>query len=283
MSQFFYKDVNLNQIYYTDGNPSSQFNYIGIPNILSSTNYSVLRPKSFSYFDGPKDLSENCVANTAFYTSSQNVSVPSGCKSINVIIVGGGGGGGGHGGKAGATSGNGTYKSAFGGSGGPGGYGYYYLGNSISVAGTSTIAVHVGTGGDGGSSGNDNSVKSNYNGANVKWNSGTAVGGTGLPGGPGETSYIQTENGAIYSGSGGNGGNGGNGGEAKANQGSTNDSRGNDGSQGESVNWTYGGDINNYPSLSNYGNPGNGAIDGQGQPTGNPGTQGAVQIIWLFD
>jgi Ca2+-binding RTX toxin-like protein len=40
----------------------------------------------------------------------------------------------------------------------------------------------------------------------------------------------------------------------------------------------------NYPVLSNYGSPSNTiAKDGGGEAYGGDGTQGAVEIIWLYD
>jgi hypothetical protein len=294
-SQFKFGNVNLYNIYKNTDVLGDVDNYKNIPLSSGSTNYSSLKPLDFNYYYGVTSLASNRTANYDIWNTPgayNSVPIPTGAKHVNVITVGGGGGGGGHGGKAGAKAGNGQYKSEFGGKGGEGGFGKYTYFSKFSLGNENTIKVYVGSGGNGGTSGNDNGVKSNYNGSKVKWNSPTAVGNDGNPGNNGGDSYVQIGI-SFLQGDRGNGGNGGNGATAKANEGSSNATPGNAGNSGNQTSSTYAGAPNTYPQLltggfnsgSTCGVGGSGAIDGvkPAQPSGFPGVNGSVVVVWLYE
>ena len=287
MSGYFYKDISINNIVVNNGKTTNVSGFSGMPDPSGGTNYSSMRPLKFGYTTGNSDLLNQYAApNTGIITASgTTVNVPSGVKYCRVISVGGAGGGGGHGGKASATSYNGHNSTNYGGDGGIGGYGTYTYINSLSISGHNSISVTVGSGGNGGSSGNDDSKKSTYNAGNANYTNVKSNGNDGAPGNAGNSSYI-TLNGDTTThlavAPGGNGGGGGNGAWANATESGHNGGDGNAGAYGNST--TAKSNDPNYPILSNYGIPSNViAKDGGGQATGGNGTQGAVQIIWLYD
>jgi hypothetical protein len=293
MSNYYYKDINLNNIYVNDGKTTSDTNfygYAGIPNSNSTTGstYTGETPLPFGFTYQGTDLSTYTTANSTTYKSSGTATIPSGCKSIRVISVGGGGGGGGAGGNASAkvdiTGGN-TAKGN-GGAGGDGGYAIIaYSNNNINenydIKNVKSIAVYVGTGGTAGSAGENKSTNSE------------TTGGTGKDGNAGNVSFIQVTdskgtNTVAYADI-GNGGDGGNGAEAYVNGSNlnTHSIKGEPGTPGNLTSDPYDSKI--YADIGG-GQPGTGGYqtDSKGNPpdttvNANDGGSGAVQIIWLYN
>jgi len=294
MSNYFFKGVNLSQIYVNDGTVNSTGSYVGMPVGKGTFNtFTGMNPTPIGYQFNGTDLANSITANYNLYniettgiaynntnsTYSGTVTPPSQSKSIRVISVGGGGGGGGAGGNAKTKIIGGSSATGNGGAGGDGGAGNWaYISNtstqSLPINFNTPIQVTVGTGGNGGSEGKSNS---NSTPAGTET---TASGQVGGKGNSGNSSYIII-NGTQYAvANGGNGGNGGNGAKATS-QNVSNSHKGNAGTAGDGG----AGLQNNFPIL-NYGTAGNG---GTGYPqtssinAGNPGANGAVQIIWLYD
>ena len=308
MSNYYYKGVNLNNIYVNDGKTTSDATtngYIGIPNSNSNEGikYPGEAPVSFGFKYKGTDLSTTCTANTTTYTSSTNASIPTGCKSIRVISVGGGGSGGGAGGNAQAKASNGgNTAKGNGGAGLNGGYGSITYSNNntaenYNIENANSIYVTVGTSGNLGNNGQDNSVS-----ATIFDKSDTATGGVGGAGNAGNASYltITTNNGTnnVFEASPGNGGAGGNGASAKVNapDQKTNSSKGNSNTDYANLqNDPYSSTV--YPELIfekfkivnekiniPYGNPGTGSYYNDSTLyTGSNAVQGVVKIIWLYD
>ena len=273
MSGYSYKGININNICVNNGTTTNVSGFSGMPT-TSTTNYSSMRPLTFGYTTGspPVDLyNQYTASNTGIITTTGNHSIPIGAKSCRVISVGGGGGSGGKGGNAAAESYNGTQTSATGGAGGLGGYGTYNYSN-ISLSTYTGIYASIGGAGTDGNSGNNQKVNSNYNAANVNYNNNKTTNvNAGNDGNAGIQTYIQltttnSQSGYYAIGSGGNGGIGGNPASANASQNKADANKGSDGTNGTPA--TTQANDSNYPTLSNYG---------------NPDTQGAVQIIWLYD
>jgi len=306
MSQYYYKGINLNQIVVNNGNTTPQSGYYNFPQSTFSYNYSIFRPSNFDYLYQNNQLANSSTTFTAnysnvYFSSSNNVSIPSGCKSMNIIAVGGGGGGGGAGGGVSIQCGcNGKGNTANGGAGSPGGYGSYFAGN-VEVGNNTKLNVIIGQGGGGGGGGSGNSAKSNFSGANFDCgNNQSTTGGTGGDGGAGTASYIQFSDGNIYAkADGGNGGGGGNGAYGYANN-STNSYGGNSNdSPGSPSNSQYAGGPNYYPQFYQTvnipfapsftvengvgGGGGNSGGGGGSGGSGGGGWNGAMQIIWLYD
>jgi hypothetical protein len=286
-SNYSYKDIPLNQIYDSSGistaNQTYQ-GYIGFPLPKSTTNFSYLRPIPFGYSGPSGDLYNLATArNTGIIIdTSLNCRIPTGCKSINVIAVGGGGGGGGGGGKASATSWDGNFSSAFGGKGGAGGYGKYGVVLNRAVLATDVINITIGVGGDRGLAGDGDSAKTNATGQSNSTNNGKN-GDNGTTGGTTIITINSTNStNTILEVAGGNLGFGGTRANARADNGA-NSRPGEPGANGTPISTTYGGMPNAYPNLSTFGNPGNGGIDSDSSVAATPGTRGAVQIIWLYD
>ena len=287
-SSYSYKGVPLNQIY--DSSGVSTVNnlyqgYIGFPVPKATTTYEYLRPNPFGYF-GPNGDLRNFVdaSNTGIITTSQpTLSIPQNCKAINVIAVGGGGGGGGAGGKAKADPANNGAEYAWGGSGGSGGYGKYDASNNIIIPeNIKSISINIGNGGNGGASSlQEREFKSNYN-ALSGWNSPSGYANNGTDGAPGQQTTIKIGN-VNYVSLGGNGGGYGKGAYGYAANSNAKVVNGDPGNFGNSVSTTYPVTNTTYPNLGNAGNPGNGGIDSDSPVNGQPGTSGAVQIIWLYD
>jgi len=288
MSNYFYKGVNLSQIYVNDGKLSNQDNYTGIPTISNDSYvvYSMVRPLNFGYSYRGDNLNNITTSYYSLVNETGNIKTPTNCKSINIICVGGGGGGGGSGGGANAKAGlKGDSSSSSGGDGGQGGFGYYYTGK-LYVQGGATYEVTIGGGGGGGGSGTGNYISGAGGDASTQ-------GKAGETGGAGSPSGIKIGN-NFYGGSGGNGGNGGIGAIAFAKQNTSNSSKGDPGSSGNSPNSTYNGAPNSYPQLElksgntsiPYGIPGSGGSGGNpgtnGYP-GNSGVHGSAIIVYLYD
>ena len=261
----FYKGINLNQIYVNNGNTGTISGYSGIPNSNGNqSNYSGMNPLSFGYNSGNIGLYNQVTANNTIITTTQNVNIPTGVTSCNIICVGGGGGNGGKGGEAVVKNTNtGDEDAGGGGVGGSGGYATYSYENSFSLVNYNTISVTIGNSGNNGSNGDSK---------NDNFNVGSDKADDGSSGNSGNPSYI-TISGSNYAYSnGGNGGNGGEGGTAGWNYNNDNfnyDPIGDQGSPGDAGNFTSTqANSNIFPALSNYG---------------NPETQGAVQIIWLYN
>jgi hypothetical protein len=296
MSNYYYKDVNLNNIYVNDGKTTSDTNfygYAGIPNSDSTqgSTYSGETPLPFGFTYQGTDLSTYTTANSTIYKSSGYATIPSGCKSIRVISIGGGGGGGGAGGNASAKVDvpYGNTAKGNGGAGGDGGYGSIAYSNTninenYDIKNAVSIAVYVGMGGPAGSAGQDKSTNNNI------------TGGKGNAGYPGNVSCINVNTKkdinnydyVAYADQ-GNGGDGGNGAEAKVNNTNlnTNSSKGNAGTPGNLTYNPYDSKI--YADIG-AGQPGTGGYqtDSKGNPpdttiNANDGGSGAVQIIWLYD
>lgn len=288
MSGYSYKGINVNNICVNNGKTTNVSGFVGMPDPSGGTIYSSMRPLTFGYTAGnpPADICNQYAApNTEIIkTTGTIINVPTNVKSCRVISIGGAGGGGGHGGKASATSYNGHNSTNYGGDGGMGGYGTYTYNNYISLTGHTSISVTVGSGGNGGNSGGDESKKSSYNSGNANYTNVKSNGGDGAAGNAGNSSYIilNGTNTQLGVASGGNGGGGGNGAWANATESGHNGGDGNAGASGNSTAITS--NDTNYPILSNYGMPSTIiAKDGGGQAAGGNGTQGAVQIIWLYD
>lgn len=308
MSNYYYKGVNLNNIYVNDGKTTSDATtngYIGIPNSNSNEGikYPGEAPVSFGFKYKGTDLSKTCTANTTTYTSSTNASIPTGCKSIRVISVGGGGAGGGAGGNAEATaiSGGNTAKGN-GGAGLNGGYGSITYSNNNTAANynienANSIYVTVGTSGNLGNNGTDNYVS-----ATLFDNSESTTGGVGGAGNAGNASYltITTNNGTnnVFEASPGNGGAGGNGAYAfvDAPDQKTTSNKGNSNTDYANLqNDPYSSKV--YPELIfqkikfgnetiniPYGYPGTGSYYNEKTLyPGSTGLPGVVKIIWLYD
>ena len=308
-TNFTFKGIPLNQIYSNDGTNTNIGGHSGIPTSTGSfNNFNAMKPNPIGFFINGVDLSNNLTAKTELYINTSTIPKPPNAKTLRVISVGGAGGGGGGGGFAQATAGDGEALRFAGGFGGIGGFGSYAFEN-VNISNISNISVIVGNGGVGGNSGGNDSVKSNYNAANARWNNVKANGGNGNAGGSGNVSYIVLDstnpaNQNIYYGYavGGNGGSGGKGAEANAEQNDANGNYGANGSPGTRSTTHYSGS-NIYPLLvddrdqyvtannitpiqpTEYGFP----PEVFANPWPNiavnsaPGNQGAVRLVWLYD
>jgi len=287
MSLFTFKGTSISNIYVNDGTTSNT-GFLNIPNSNSTdgVNYSSMRPNSFGYSYSGTDLCNSYTAKTTgILTYTQNVSIPTGATHCKIISVGGGGGSGGSGGVASSRAYNGARYATGGintavsvdnsqttvtylGTGGSGGYGEYNY-TSINISGAKTIDVTVGNPGNAGTNGNDVYNRSNRNGSkgDYKYDVCTSVSNAGNDGTDGTSSYINISGTQYALSNGGVKGTCGNGGKAQAGE---SNAYGNInatiGSAGNST--TQQANDNSYKTLSTYG---------------NPGTQGAVQIIWLYD
>ena len=259
MSGFSYKGVDIYTI--TNGSNTTGSTIPGYNLKGTKTNYTGLRPKDFGLSYGGKSIAEDCTASYTFFTQPQTYKIPSDCKSIRFAGLGGGGGKGGDGGTA--TQYAGSTSSYPGGSGGVGGYGTLSTSQSpISVSGGDNISITIGSGGSKGNRGYDESCSNDRTKTtHPDW----AMGGTGNPGGPGNSSTIIYQNETLLNAGGGNGGGGGKGGIVGAGAGK-NKGPGKQGDQGNSKTAPSAG---NFGYQTNYG--------------GGPGTDGYVQIIWLYD
>lgn len=100
MSNYFFKGGSLpiNVITVTSGATSNAPSYNSFPIVNPSV--SQLQPLTFGFYSGNTDVANLATAQNQLYNYTQNsVSIPSECKSIRIITIGGGGGGGGAGGK----------------------------------------------------------------------------------------------------------------------------------------------------------------------------------------
>ena len=267
-SNFSYKGVSVSNIVTNNGNTNVS-GFSGMPGPIA-TNYNGMKPLTFGYTSGtpPVDICNQYTANnTGIIFNSQAVSIPSGVKSCRVISVGGGGGTGGSSGNAAAEAYNNS-AAATSTMGGKGGFGSYTYTN-IPLTGYSSFNVVVGTSGTNGNVGSSQKVNSNYNWTNAVYNNNKTTNvSSGNTGGSGGNSYIilnGTSNWSAVA----NGGGGGGGGQypyANASKNAANTGGGSAGNVGTpTASQAYDG---NYPALTGYG---------------NPGTAGAVQIIWLYN
>jgi hypothetical protein len=274
MSGYSYKGINVNNICVNNGTTANVSGFSGMP-ATSATNYSSMCPLTFGYTTGnpPVDLcNQYAASNTGIITTSGNHTIPIGAKSCRVISVGGGGGSGGKGGNAAAESFNGNgVANGNGGAGGTGGYGTYNYSN-VSLSGYTGIYTFIGGAGTNGNAGSNQKVNSNYTPVPAGYNNNkTNNVNAGNDGNAGIQTYIQltttnSQSGYYAIGNAGNGGIGGGPASANASQNKANANDGNAGAAGTPT--TIQANDINYPTLSNYG---------------NPSTQGAVQIIWLYD
>ena len=167
MSNYKYKNISLNTILQSnDKNTNSQYGYKGLPNLNPSNyaNYNYMRPLFFGYSDNSGGLENRSVATYRQYNSSTNgISIPSGCNQLNIITVGGGGGGAGNSGTSQVKYPN-SYVTANGADGGNGGVGTYEYG-TVNVSNENSFNVTVGNGGGGGYSSNNY-----YYGGQSNWN-----------------------------------------------------------------------------------------------------------------
>jgi hypothetical protein len=219
---------------------------------------------------------------SAVYTQSGGVSIPAGCKRFMALGIGGGGGGGGGGGNAYIHVNSVGAANAEGGGGGSGGSGGYLYAIFPTMEWYNSVTYQVGGGGGGGGAGQQGTSQTSL------WLANYANGNEGSHGESGGPTSV-TYGGITYpsskvqcGGFGGNGGNGGGGGGVIYNGGnqssnSINHSNGNSGNSGNSGGFEY---MNEYPSLSPYGN---GAPGGNGANAGSAGNGGAIQFIWIYD
>lgn len=270
MSGYSYKGVSVNNICVNNGSTANVGGFSGMP-ATSVTNYSSMRPLTFGYTTGnpPVDICNKYAApNTGIITTSGNHSIPTGVKSCRVISVGGGGGNGGGGGTATSESYTGTSSGSGGGAGGSGGYGSYIYSN-ISLTGYSSIYVYTGASGTNGNAGSNQKVNSNYTPIPAGYNNNKTTNvNDGNAGNAGGYSYIilNGTNNWVAAAAGGNGGGGGGAASANASENKATSNGGSAGAAGTPT--TSEANDSNYSTLENYG---------------YPDTQGAVQIIWLYD
>jgi hypothetical protein len=263
MSKFFYKGISVtNQITKTAG-ANTVSNPPGYNFSAAFTNHPGELPLTFGCFSKSgnitTDISNLCKAAGQIYNSSPPIfATPTGCKSIRVSGIGGGGGTGGVGGSAKAKCAFPGKSSAtgYGGAGGSGGYGQYGSFTYTLLNIPENIYVQLGTPGNTGNVGNNNAT-----------NGGTTNGGAGNVGNAGNATLIKIGNAAsIPVGNAGNGGLGGNGGSAKADTNNADSTKGNTGAAGNISQNDQ--SSTNFPSLA---------------PAGDPGTLGALQIVFLYN
>jgi hypothetical protein len=311
VNTYRYKNVAINGndsstgefITFTSGSSTSNAYFKSTnapPGILHQpTTLNMFIPKPLHYLQPisgvPTDLQNICTAQSTIYNDPTQAyyNIPTHCKSFRAFAIGGGGGGAGGAGGASAKSNypapanNATRK---GGNGGDGGYGtYVYLTSATSVTsqGGTIISVQIGLGGAGGTAGKSNS---NYVSSKTNNNNTAATGDNGNVGSPGDATTIAYAGTTILTAPGGAGGNLGNNAKAAMTKGGniSNSANGNGNSDPRnpptaSINPATGGVI-----TSTAGNPGNGGDGGGNSPNfqpsaGNAGTNGAAQIIWLYD
>lgn len=300
MSNYFFTGVNsdkvnLNQIYVNDGNTFTTGSYIGMPfNSGTYNTYSGMNPNPIGYQVNVIDIANSLTANYSLYTIGTTginydktnstyhgtVQSPSQCKSMRVISVGGGGGGGGNGGSGtiSIVAGNSaTGNGGTGGSGGAGGKAYVDKSGIINYNDNTnskfSFDITIGSAGNDGNNGGSNSKSVGAGTASSN------KGDNGNSGNSGTSSFIKLSTGdQIALAGGGNGGGGGEGGNAKSTKNSNTSSiKGSPGNAGNTGN-SSGGNMYSFPTLSSA----NTTYGAGGSPSGN-GTQGAVQIIWLYD
>jgi hypothetical protein len=273
MSSYSYKGINVSNICVNNGTTTNVSGFLGMP-ATSETNYSGMRPLTFGYTTGtpPVDLyNQYTASNSGIITTTGNYSIPVGVKSCRIISVGGGGGSGGNGGNASAEAFNAITSVSSGGDGGSGGYGTYNY-STINLSNYTGIYASIGEAGVVGKPGTNQKVNSNYNYAAGKYNNNKTSNVTpGNSGNAGNQTYIQLTTANSQSSyyaisSGGNRGEGGGPASANASYDKASSSEGSPGIPG-TPNKIQAND-SNYPILLNYG---------------KPETQGAVQIIWLYD
>ncbi len=262
MSNYSYKNIPINQITDQTGGSQNQNSYNNFLTKASNTTATI--PLPLPYYINNTSISNLCTAASQIINTTTNISVPSGANQMRAIIVGAGGGDGGYGGSASlniSTVGNFLCQGGSGGTGGSGGI-YYYDETSVGVIDISNagnISITCGTAGTNGSNGNGANRNTNsQNNLNEVANAGSS-GNSGL-----FTSI--TVLGTSYTANGGGGGGGGSGGHVTYNipsggncVGYYNGGTGTSGTGNTTNNLTY--PINTYP---------------------NAGTNGYVQIIWLY-
>jgi len=271
-SGFSYKGINIYQITDNKGSKVPGYNFIG-----TNTSDTGLRPLPFGLTYQGTPLSNYCTAQTTLYTNTalQTVPIPSGSKSFAFYGIGGGGGPGGKGGNALFYDMDVVNEVAYftegpGGSGGTGVKGGYISGYQISNEGQTSLKIIIGTGGNQGADGATNVIDKRFTVGGPD----TTIGGSGNSGNAGNSTSIKIFN-TTYSTSQADGGNGGNGGTVKAN------------SYSPPTFSKIPGEGGNTPSpnpspakINNVNVNFPTSIDGG---YGNPGVQGALQIIWLYN
>jgi hypothetical protein len=267
MATYTYKGINIETITdVTDANVNSDVtNYF--PQFKTKlTNYNGEKPLELPFFISGTSISNKCKANMNTINNSQTINIPSGVNKIRAIIVGAGGGNGGDGVGGSVNVNSGGNKTVSGGNGGIGGTGgiYYYDSSTITQSYLSSISI---TCGSGGTKGNNGSGGGNVNTPlGTRASKGGNSGGKGNDGGGSSITISDT----TYTANGGIGGNGGEGATAVYNGGSFNSNGGGDGNKGDD------GTGNTTSNTYNY------SIN-TGSIGGDPGTNGYVQIIWLYD
>jgi len=267
-SGFSYKGIDIMTITDNKGSKVPGYNFNG-----TITNSTGFRPLPFGLTYQGTDVSNYCTASQSnVYTTNTTttVNIPTACKSFAFYGVGGGGGGGGSGGNANVNITAGDANNRSGGAGAPGVKAGYLYGYQLSNQGLSSLTISIGNGGAGGNKGGDQQNNT------LAGKSSNANGGDGNAGNTGNETSIKIGN-TVYT---------------------TNTAPG--GKQGTGANVTYNGTsfkeqnngANGYtpgpnPQTSNiYGNsenfPGLGDY-GAGGGVGGSGTNGALQIIWLYD
>lgn len=272
---FKFKGVNLNEVVQSGG---TQFgNFSGLTYSPADNANANSRPLATGYQYNGIDLANKALAPlSSIYTAPGEVTIPNGAKAFRFIGVGGGGGAGGNGGPA--THFGGIDSTSIGGVGGNGGSGGWVTTGVVHINDQSIndqpIKVTIGAGGGGGGGGAEDEAPSSRSGA--------AQGTPGTPGTPGgHTFYTMGNNGLI--GYGGNGGGGGGGGRTNSGQsgnvaGGANGANGNSGYNPAKPNdWTYS------PSIPTGGNRSDYHYSNVPGGTGNSGSPGSAQFVWLYD
>ena len=270
---FSYKGVDIYKI--TNGSATTGTLVPGYSFKGTKTDYTGLRPLPFGLDYQGKSLADYCSAYTqpiittqpTTTTTTSTVDIPPHCKSFAFYGIAGGGGGGGNGGNANVNVNSGPARNRSGGQGGSGTKGAHMYGYHISNSGQNVISIEIGKGGKaGGSGGNAQNNTSAGSGSNAK-------GGNGGPGAVGNETKLKIGN-TNYATNTAPGGNGGGGADVKYNGTKWSAKHGDSGSTPEQSSSKSENNSVTFPNIDNYGN-GGGA-------TGN-GSDGAIQIIWLYD
>ena len=84
---YFYKGINLNQIYVNNGNTGTISGYSGIPNSNGNqSNYSGMNPLSFGYNSGNMGLYNQVTAHNTIITTTVLTSIDSNNSNVSNYI-----------------------------------------------------------------------------------------------------------------------------------------------------------------------------------------------------
>jgi hypothetical protein len=307
MAGFTYKGVSLETIL-ERGSTSLSNTFPGLN--VNRTDYNGMKPLITGFTINGEDISNLYSATTSIYTAipspdssvkRTNVLIPKDVKQIRIIALGGGGGGGGPGGDAEVDwRSDSTTGSAYavGGHGGPGGYGKYLYMTDTITSNKNVVSIYIGAGGAAGNRGNKGYIKAGVSGGDSTEGSPGGYGGFGLSSGVQLLSYESNTgdlNEPTYTAQGGLGGIPGNG--AKADMSRNKDRTVYSGNRNIPTSDVYGernisyiNIDNNYINTSYHGIGGNGGTTDRISNTANnanfnianSGTNGYVQIIWLY-